>query len=225
MDERQRVAALAACRLFAGLATEDLQRLARVAAVRRYRRGQIVFSEGDSGDSLLVVTEGRLKAYSSSLEGNEFLLVVVRPGESVGELVVADGGDRSATVEALTDAAVLRLPRQDILALAATSPALTKALLTSLAAVVRRLTDAAADLVFLDLPRRVAKLVLDERVATGGETVDMPLTQAEIASRVGASRQSVNAALRDFQRRGWMQVEGHKIRIRNVAALKNFVGD
>jgi CRP-like cAMP-binding protein len=89
--------------------------------------------------------------------------------------------------------------------------------------VVRRVTGTAADLVFLDLPRRVAKLIVDEHRSSGSDVIDMPLTQSEIASRVGASRQSVNAALRDFQRRGWITSSGHEIRIRDIRALSRFV--
>lgn len=225
MDARRRVALLSRCPLFAGLTDADLQVLADAATVRHYRRGQIVFSEGDSGDSLLLVAEGRLKAYSMSPEGEEFLLHLVDAGESLGEVSVVDGRARSATVEAQTDSIVLRLPRTSVMSLAATSSALQQALLVALSSVVRRLTDAAADLVFLDLPRRVAKLVLDEYRAADSFVVDMALTQSEIASRVGASRQSVNAALRDFQRRGWILTSGHgrTLRILDVRALERFV--
>jgi CRP/FNR family transcriptional regulator, cyclic AMP receptor protein len=115
---------------------------------------------------------------------------------------------------------VLRLPREDVLRVATGSPALVRALLGSLAEVVRRLTGAAADLVFLDIPRRVAKLLLT--LPPDGGTA---LTQAEMADRVGASRQSLNAALQDFQRRGWITVARREIGVRDRAALRRFVGD
>lgn len=224
MDEHQRTKLLSTCPFFAGLPAEDLQSLAGIATLRRYRHGQLLFCEGDDADSLLVVAEGRLKAYSTSADGDEFVLDVIEVGDSVGEVSLADGGARSATVEALSDAAVLRLPREAVLDLAANSPALTKGLLAAVASVVRRLTGAAADLVFLDLPRRVAKLVLEQGRTSDTAVIDMPLSQTEIARRVGASRQSVNAALRDFERRGWISSSGRAIRIRNAAALSRFVG-
>lgn len=224
MDENRRVRLLAACPLFAGVPEADLRRLAAAATVRRYRRGEHLFWEGDPGDALLVVIEGSLKAVSASPEGDELLLAVMEPHDSVGELAVADGGMRSASVSALTDASVLRLPREVVLAVAATSPALARAMFASLAAVVRRLTGAAADLVFLDIPRRVAKLLLSLGPGEAGGVIRTQLTQAEMADRVGASRQSVNAALHDFQRRGWITVGARELRLLDAAALRRYVG-
>ena len=220
MDERRRAALLRRCRLFATLPEADIGLLAAVAGPRRYARHQVVFSEGDVADALLVVCEGGLKASSGSADGESYLLTVVGPGDTLGELTVADGGLRSATVSAVSDVLVLRLPRDDVLRVAAGSPALVRALLGSLAAVVRRLTGAAADLVFLDIPRRVAKLLLT--LPTGSAN---RLTQAEMADRVGASRQSLNLALRDFQRRGWITVARREIGVHDREALRGFVGE
>jgi len=222
MDEHQRVQALAGCALLSPLPEPALKRLAALTSVRQYRKGQIVFAEGDSGDSLLVVTTGRLKAFSTSAQGDEFVLAVVGPGEVLGELSLADGGLRSATVSALVATSVLRLPRDDVLAAAAAEPALMYSLLAALAAVIRRLTGDAADLVFLDLPRRVGKLLLAQKRAASG-SLATPLTQAEMATQVGATRQSVNAALQEFQRRGWISLGAGELSIIDAAALSRFV--
>jgi CRP/FNR family transcriptional regulator, cyclic AMP receptor protein len=225
VDEQERSRVLAACPLFITVPEPDVRRLAAAATLRRYRRGQLVFCEGDPGDSLLVVVDGSLKAVSTSPDGDEFLLAVIGPHEAVGELTVADGGARSATISALTDSSLLRLPRDSVLAVAASSPALMTALLVSLAGVVRRLTGDAADLVFLDVPRRAAKFLLALSGHKGDDVVRTELTQAEMAERVGASRQSLNAALQGFQRRGWITLDGREIRLRDVSALRKFVGD
>jgi CRP/FNR family transcriptional regulator, cyclic AMP receptor protein len=223
VDVTARARILAACPLFSGVAEPRLEELAEQAQPRRYRRGQLVFCEGDSGDSLLVVVEGSLKVTSARADGGEFLLAVMTPNHVIGELTVADGGPRSATVGAVTDATVLRIPREAVLATAAQSPAVTMALLATLAAMVRRLTGSAADLAFLDIPRRVAKLVLS-RAGPGGDATTR-LTQAELAAAVGASRQSLNAALRDFQRRGWITVRPGKIELTDPDALRRFTGE
>jgi CRP-like cAMP-binding protein len=223
VDEQGRARVLAHCRLFAELPDADVLRLATTATLRHYRRGQLLFYEGDAADSLLVVVDGSLKAVSASPQGEELLLAVIEPGETVGELTVADGGPRSATIAALTDVSVLRLPREAVLAVADHSPALTRALLASLAGTVRRLTGEAADLVFLDVPRRVAKLLLGLPRADG-DVVRTRMTQTELAERVGASRQSLNAALHAFQRRGWVAVGNQEYRLRDAAALRRFAG-
>ncbi len=222
MDENTRKRWLAGCRLFSDLPEPELGRIAAAAGLRRYRRGQLLFYEGDPGDSMLVLVQGRLKAVSTSPQGEELLLAVLEPGEAVGELTVADGGTRSATIGALTDAVVLRLPRDAVLASLERSPALVRAMLESLAGTVRRLTADAADLVFLDTPRRVAKVLL--ALPRDGDLIRVRLTQSELAERVGASRQSVNAALQEFQRRGWITVATQGTRLRDTAAMSRFVG-
>jgi CRP-like cAMP-binding protein len=223
MDVTARARALGACHLFSGVAEPELVGLATQAQLHRYRRGQLVFCEGDRSDSLLVVAEGSLKVTSSRADGGELLLAVVRPYKTIGELTVADGGPRSASVSVVHDAAVLHIPREAVLAAAANSPILTRALLGALAALVRRLTESAGDLAFLDIPRRVAKLVLSG--AGPGGYVTTPLNQAELAAAVGASRQSLNAALQDFQRRGWLIVRPGKIELTDPGALRRFAGE
>jgi CRP/FNR family transcriptional regulator, cyclic AMP receptor protein len=218
MDERQRVGVLGGCALFNALPDAALTRLATHAAIRNCRRGQILFAEGDPGDSLFVVVSGSLKAYTTTEHGDEFLLAVVGPGETLGELAIADGGLRSATVSALSEAAVLRIPRDAILEVARVEPGLMDALLLALASVIRRLDGHAADLAFLDLPRRVGKLLLSQNAAGPA------LTQTEMAARVGASRQSVNAALQEFQRRGWIRLAAREVTLLDTAALSRFVG-
>jgi CRP/FNR family transcriptional regulator, cyclic AMP receptor protein len=224
MDERQRVEVLAGCALFKALPQAALQQLAAHTAIRNCRRGQILFAEGDPGDSLIVVVSGSLKAYSTTEHGDEFLLAVVGPGETLGELALADGGLRSATVSALTEASVLRVPRDAVLELARSEAGLMDALMLALASVIRRLNGHAADLAFLDLPRRVGKLLLTQHGAAPDAAAGATLTQNEMAARVGASRQSVNAALQEFQRRGWIRLAGREITVLDPAALARFVG-
>ncbi len=222
VDGDARLRVLTGSRLLSGVPEADLRPFAAAATSRRYRRGQLLFCEGDPGDSILLVVDGSLKAVSTSSHGEELLLAVVERGETVGELAVADGGVRSATLVALTDATVLRVPREAVLAATERSPALTRALLASLAGTVRRLTGDAADLVFLDIPRRVAKLLLS--LAGAGDVVRTRLTQTELAEKVGASRQSLNAALQGLQRRNWIRVGNQEVRLLDVAALRRFVG-
>ncbi|MDQ6686224.1 MAG: Crp/Fnr family transcriptional regulator [Actinomycetota bacterium] len=222
MRDEDKARLLGRCELFEGLPEEDLLQLAACAAATRYRRGQIVFVEGDTADALLVVVEGRLKVIARTPDGDELLLAVVGPDSTLGELALADGGRRSATVEALEDSMALRVEREAVRQLARARPALAEHLVVALARVVRRLTGAAADLVFLDVPRRLAKLLLEQRAAKASDTVDMALSQREIATRIGGSRQTVNQALREFERRGWIQTSGQTIMIRDAGGLRRF---
>lgn len=223
MDQLARARELGACPLFATVPQAHLELLAEYAQVRRYRKGHPLFAEGDAGDALFVVVDGSLKAASTRPDGAELLLAVVERHEAVGELTVADGGMRSASVTALTDVTLLRVPREAVLAVAARSPELSQALLSSLAAVVRRLTGSAADLAFLDIPRRVAKLVL-ARGGSDGTVGTTRMTQSEMAAAIGASRQSLNNALQEFQRRGWITIRPGGVELHDAGALRRFVG-
>jgi CRP-like cAMP-binding protein len=191
--------------------------------VCRYEQGEVVFSEGDAGESLYVVVEGLLKAFSRSLQGQEWMLAIIGPGESLGELALVDGWPRSASVTALTDATLLELPRDAVMTVASDSPGVSASMVTELASVVRRLTGSAADLVFLDVRRRVAKTLLLQHRSTEGGRLHRRLTQAELASAVGASRQSVNEALQYLRRRGWITSDGSESRICDVEAIRAFV--
>lgn len=213
--------ALAGSALFAGLAAEDREWLLARSALRRFRRGQVLFVEGDPAEWLLVLAGGRLKVSVYSPNGDELIVDTVAAGQAVGELGVLAGARRSATVEALSDSQGWCVPREAIVDLLARRPALASSMLVAIAQRVHQATGAAADLVFLDLPRRVAKYLLEHRPAPPGESVvDLGMSQGELAARLGASRQRVNAALAEFERRGWISLNGRTVTVNDAPALE-----
>lgn len=196
--------------------------LATKCRVRKYRRGQFVFFEGDDSTSLVIVAEGRLKVAVYSPDGAELMLNVMEPESVIGDVGVLDGGPRSATAETLTDSVLVFVPADDVRGLVRDHPILMEHMLQRMTLLVRRLTGTTSDLVFLDLPKRVAKMIVTACLDTGGEVAEMGLTQTELGARLGASRQSVNTALRTFARRGLIEVDHHSIRVLNLAALERF---
>jgi len=209
--------------LFRSLPPQDLQAVIAASRLRVFRRGQIVFTAGDPGDTLVVVITGLVKVAVRSADGGELTLTIIQPGGVLGELSIADGGPRSADAETLEECQLLLIPRETIQDISARVPAAAQALLSSIAATLRRLTDEASDLVFLDLPRRVAKALLSHAKGEDG-VIRVTLRQEELAHQVGGTRQSVNAALRGFERRGWIQVQDRAITVRQAAALGRFAG-
>jgi CRP/FNR family transcriptional regulator, cyclic AMP receptor protein len=215
--------------LFGGMPIETLQRIAEKAVRRSYGRGQIIFREEDYGDALCVVVSGLVKVYRTSPDGDEMLLVTLGPASVFGELPMVDGGPRSASAAAVEATTVLTVNRAALLEALRESPELAERLLRSLGSMVRRLTDQAADLVFLDLNGRVAKLLLrlaEERGSTedGGRTLDLHLTQSDLANMVGGSRQSVNQVLNTFERLGYLELDGRRIVIRKPELLQRRAG-
>jgi len=203
---------------------EELENVVASSRLRTFRRGQVVCTAGDPGDTLIVVVSGQVKIAVRSADGAELTLTVVGPGATIGEVSVADGGPRSADVETVTDSQLLFVPRATVLAVCARIPAVAQALTNAIAAALRRLTETTSDLVFLDLPRRVAKMLLSQPRSNDG-VLSQQLTQEEYARLVGSTRQSVNIALRAFERRGWIELHDRSVMVKQPAALARFAGD
>jgi CRP/FNR family transcriptional regulator, cyclic AMP receptor protein len=216
-------------RLFAGLEEPTLRVLAERAIERSYPRHGRLFYQGDPGTGLFVVASGLVKVVVTSEDGEEMVLVTLGPGEALGELSIVDGGPRSASAEALEPTVALIITRPVLLDLATRDRALTEALLQTLGGLLRRLTEQAADLVFLDLPGRMAKLLAGLAAERGTETpegieLDAGLTQTDLGAMVGASRQSVNQILQGFARRGFLQVQGRRIVVARLDLLRHRAG-
>jgi CRP/FNR family transcriptional regulator, cyclic AMP receptor protein len=204
--------------LFNALDDEAASALRASMTESRLRRGETLFHEGDSGDKLYIVTDGKVKLGRSSSDGRENLLAILGPGQMFGELSLFDPGPRSATVTAVTDTTFLSLSHEDLLRWLEGRPAVARGLLLQLASRLRKANDVAADLVFSDVPGRVAKALLDLSRRFGvqseeGIHVVHDLTQEELAQLVGASRETVNKALADFATRGWLQLSAKSVLI------------
>jgi len=211
--------------LFRELSEEAAQALAASMEEVELPRGQVLFHEGDAGDRVYVVTEGKVKLGRTASDGRENLLGVVGPGQMFGELSLFDPGPRSATVTAVTDTVLLMLSHEGLLTWLDGRPEVARGLLAQLAGRLRRANDVLADLVFSDVPGRVAKALLDlsrrfGAPAEGGIRVAHDLTQEELAQLVGASRETVNKALADFSGRGWIRLEQRSVVLLDVDRLK-----
>ncbi|MBA2445345.1 MAG: Crp/Fnr family transcriptional regulator [Nocardioidaceae bacterium] len=212
--------------LFSGLDDEAAEALSASMVEIRIRRGEVVFREGDEGDQLYVVTEGKVKLGRTSVDGRENLLAILGPGQMFGELSLFDPGPRSATVTAVTDCTMQTLNHAELGSWLAGRPEVARGLLSQLAVRLRKANDVVADLVFSDVPGRVAKALLDlsarfGRTADDGVHVHHDLTQEELAQLVGASRETVNKALADFASRGWLRLEARSVVLMDVERLRH----
>ena len=198
--------------LFSALDDESAASLRASMTLVKVSKGNTLFKEGDAGDRLFVVVEGKLKLGTSSIDGRENLLSILGPGDMFGELSLFDPGPRTATAAAVTDARVLALAHDQVIGLVTQHPQVSLELLARLAQRLRRTNEVLADLVFSDVPGRVAKALMDLGSRFGvqkddGLHVNHDLTQEELAQLVGASRETVNKALADFAARSWVRLE------------------
>ena len=211
--------------LFAALDNEDAEALLSQMTPARMERGDILFREGETGDTLYVIGEGKIKLGRSSSDGRENLVAILGPGEMFGELSLFDPGPRTMTATAVAETQLLGLGNDSLTGLLTGRPEVAKALLAALAQRLRRTNEHLADLVFTDVPGRVAKALLDlaerfGRPVEEGVMVSHDLTQEELAQLVGASRETVNKALADFAGRGWLKLEARAVLLLDVDRLR-----
>ena len=211
--------------LFDALDEEDARALRRQMAEVKLSRGEHLFMEGDDGDSLYVVIDGKMKLTRAAADGRESLWSVLGPGEMFGELSLFDPRPRTSSASAVTDATVAALGHDALRPWLLEQPEVSMHMLQALARRLRRANDVTADLVFTDVPGRVAKNLLDLADRFGeqdrdGLHVHHDLTQEELAQLVGASRETVNKALADFAARGWLQISARSVLILDIDRLR-----
>lgn len=219
------VESLAAIPFFVGLDAAGLERVASGARSRRFRRGEVIFHVGDPGDALFVIVSGDVKISLPSETGDEAILATLRSGDVFGELALLDGAPRSATATALTPTDTVVLPRDRFRELIATEAGVRDALLASLAGELRRLTTHVEELHFLDMTGRLAarlvRLAQEGGTPAGGGAIRLRanLTQGDLASMVGCTRQSVNKLLGQFTDEGLIRQEREGILVLDLPRL------
>jgi CRP/FNR family transcriptional regulator, cyclic AMP receptor protein len=197
--------------LFESLDEEETRALRAGVTDVELARGERLFDEGDVGDRLFVVLDGKIKLTRTSADGRENLISLVGPGEMFGELSLFDPRPRTMSASAVTDVRMAALAHDYLRSWLSGHPDVALHLLAALARRLRRTNEVMSDLVFTDVPGRVAKALLDLAARFGveqedGLQVNHDLTQEELAQLVGASRETVNKALADFVARGWIQL-------------------
>ncbi|NUP74622.1 MAG: Crp/Fnr family transcriptional regulator [Sinomonas sp.] len=211
--------------LFATLDDEAFRLLTDELMEVDLSRGASVFREGDQGDQMYFIVSGKIKLGRTSPDGRESLLAILGPGELFGEMALFDPAPRTATATAVSETRLAGLKHDALMALLRARPEVSAQLLQALARRLRRTNDSLSDLVFSDVPGRVAKALLDladrfGRPATDGVLVAHELTQEELAQLVGASRETVNKALAEFVQRGWIRLEARAVVILDMPRLR-----
>lgn len=202
------------------LGPEELALIARHAATKEFRERTILVSEGDTTDSLYIILEGRVRAYVSGPDGREAALSVMGPGEYFGELAF-DEGPRSASVITLEPCRLLVVPRAKFAEFVKSSPEFSTHFILRLIGRIRALTENVRSLALMDAYGRVARLLLESSVTKDGiQIVPERLTQAEIASRVGCSREMVSRIFKDLVQGGYIVLQPDCIVIRRKPPAK-----
>jgi CRP/FNR family transcriptional regulator, cyclic AMP receptor protein len=211
---------LATVPLFTGLDRTELQRFGELTREKFYPKGSVILFENDPGDSLFVVRQGRVKVVLIGEDGREVILGVLGVSEHFGELALIDDRPRSAHVIAMDDSHLLVLRREDFRKRVESSPAVAWSLLTELSRRLRRADEKIGGLVLLDVPGRIARLLLDLSEESGTDTIEKALTHQTIAQMIGASRETVSRAMKEFQDANWVTIERRRITLADRRALE-----
>jgi CRP-like cAMP-binding protein len=210
--------------LLARLREADLRALASHGRVHSYASGAVMFQEGGPGDSLHIVIEGNVRIAVLSSTGVEAIVAMLGPGEFVGDLALLDGRPRSASAIASQATKTLVVTRSDFTQWLSDRPRAALALLEAISLRIRRTDEQLADLSFLDLPPRLAKRLLNlaaaQAQAKGVADLRVRITQSELASMLGVSRESVNKTLNRFAQQGWVLLGRGSVTVRDPDALR-----
>jgi CRP/FNR family cyclic AMP-dependent transcriptional regulator len=211
---QEKAEVLARTELFKGVDDAARRRIAERAAERVVDRGRSVFVQEERGDRMYVLAEGTVKLYVSSRDGGIVELARHHPPAVFGELALLDGGPRSASAEAVERSTLLVVTADQLLGLLRSDEQVAEALLRMLGTIVRRTTRQLTDLVFLNLPGRVARqLLLLASDGDGPGTTTREVTQGELASMVGGARQTVNQVLKSLEASGYIRAAGRRFEV------------
>ncbi|MET0277580.1 MAG: Crp/Fnr family transcriptional regulator [Pseudorhodoplanes sp.] len=194
--------------IFGVLGDDILQQLRSHALQKTVAKGTTIFSKGETGSSLFAVLEGQVKVVSFSAQGKNAVFNILGPGDIFGEIALLDGGERTADVTTISDCKLLVIERRDFLPLVHSRPDVAQRLIEVLCMRLRNTSRQVEEVMFLELPAKLANTLLRLNAAALAEGKNkIALTQSEIAQVIGASRESTNKQLREWEERKWLRLE------------------
>jgi CRP/FNR family transcriptional regulator len=212
--------------LFASLTEKELQALAARTIRRRFQRGELLFGEGDPCTGLFLVASGKIRIFKLSPSGREQVLAIEGPGSSFAELPVFDGGNYPAAASASEDAEVLFISRKDFQNFCREHPEVALKVLAVVGSRLRRLVGIIEDLSFTTVRQRLIALILRLAQASGspskeGVRVELTMSHQDLAAELGTVRELVSRNLSRLQAEGFLDVDGRKIMVKDLAGLKH----
>jgi CRP/FNR family cyclic AMP-dependent transcriptional regulator len=196
---------------FKGLDERIINEIAARAVTRNLKKNTVVFRKGDAGTTFYIVSAGAVRVSAPSEQGKDAVFNLIVPGEIFGEIAFLDGGQRTADAVMAEGGTLIAVERRDFMPLIKSHPELAVRLLEILCSRLRKTSEQVEDMMFFDVSIRLAKAVLHlyrrADVNHAGAAIPIHITQRELSQMIGASRESTNYELRNWQRRGWLKLE------------------
>ena len=211
--------------LFQSLRAEDLEHLAASIRVQSLRKGEVLFRKGSEGTALFIIKKGNIKISLPSSIGEEVILAIFSNGDFLGEMAILDGMPRSTDAVAIEPSELFVLSRSDFLSFLKNDEDTIKSILSVLSMRLRKTDDFLVDTCFRNISARLAKTLVELGKKYGHQKgnsteIYLRLTQKDLASMVGSTRESVNKELRILREKGLISISGKTIRISNLERLK-----
>jgi CRP-like cAMP-binding protein len=210
---------------FRNLDPAVIDRLVAHAVIRNVKKGTVLFRKDDAGSTLYAVCDGAVRISVPSKQGQDAIFNIVSGGEIFGEIALLDGGRRTADAVVIEDSELMLIERREFLPVLRANPEVAINLIEILCSRLRKTSEQVEDIVFLDLPGRLAKALLQLQTrAAANPNGGIRVTQRELSQMIGVSRESVNKQLRTWERRKWLKLERGGLRIVAPAALSELIG-
>ncbi len=215
--------------IFSELPDETINRIASIGQIKEFPKDSVILMEDEDGLTMFFIIEGKVKITRSSSDGKEVILTVLGRSEFFGEMAILDGMSRSATVIALEDSKLFIIHRNDFLELLKKHPEISIPLLQELTSRLRAADMKIKSLSLKDAEGKVATVILQLADTQGKvkhgivEIEKMPLQQ-DIANMAGTSRETISRTLHTFAKKGYIEIEGSKLRILNYEKFAELYG-
>ncbi len=210
--------------LFAHLDEEEVAKISKITRRKTYPKNSIIVFENDPGDSLYIVDMGQVKVVLTGEDGREVILSVLGDGDFFGEMSLIDDLPRSANVIAMEDSTLIVLYRDDFRRCLTEAPSIALGLMQSLSRRLRSADDKIGGLVLLDVPGRIARLLIELADQGDGAAISRKITHHTIAQMVGSSRETVSRTIGSLAEKGIVHVTRKSIEIRDRAGLEAAAG-
>jgi len=215
--------------LFSDFSIKQLEAVSLVTRNKTLRRREELIHKGDHSGEVYVVARGKLKALTTSAEGDDVVFSILGPGEVFGEVALLGATPRTATVSAIEDCQLLVIDRRDFMSFLITNPEVSIKLLSVLAIRLKRVSELVEDTLFLNVPMRLAKKLLSFSRAYGkksaeGVRIDLKLSQEEWGDLVGTTRESINKQMRKWSEDGIVRIDEGYVVILNSVELEKLAG-
>ena len=213
--------------IFHGLDEASLLKVNKIAIHKYLKKKDIIYLPGDKNDKVYLLKEGRVKVSRLSEDGREMTMIILEPGEIFGESALySEGQHRSTMAEALDDAMICTVYRNEFEALLKTNPEIFLRVTKAIGKRRKEVENRLEDMVFRSVPSRLAHLFLNLAKKYGKPTenglmLDIPLTHLEIANLIGSTRETTTTQINELKRQGWIDVRKRSIYITDEAGLRD----